>query len=80
MQLQDLVKPIEQMTDEELMEQLRTVRHNRTVVRAGAKVRAKKEAKKGSQGRMSKVASLLEGLSREELIALLGEDNEQSDG
>lgn len=79
MQLQDLVKPIEDMTDDELMARLREIRHTRNTVRPGGKVRAKKAAKKGMQGRVSKVESLLEGLSRDELLALLGEDlNEQA--
>ena len=32
MQLTDLVKPIEQCTDEELLERLRTIRNNRQIV------------------------------------------------
>lgn len=73
MQLKDLIKPIDQMTDDELMERLRTIRHNRTSSRPAAKAHAKRAAKKGSQGRVAKVEALLEGLSREELLKLLGE-------
>lgn len=80
MQLKDLVKPIDQMTDEELAERLRTIRHNRTTARPAAKAHAKKAAKKGAQTRINKVEKLLEGLSREELIALLGENNGSTNG
>lgn len=78
MQLKDLVKPIDQMTDEELAERLRIVRSNRISTRPAAKAHAKRAAKKGQQGKMTKAQDLLKssGLSREELIALLGGDNE----
>lgn len=75
MQLNDLVKPIEECSDEELLERLRAIRHNRTVVRPAAKSRAKREAKKGQQTRLNKVESLLAGLSeeqRKQLILELG--------
>lgn len=73
MQLKDLVKPISEMSDDELMERLRTIRHNRVTVRPAAKAHAKREASKGAVTRMKKVDKLLEGLSREEIIKLLGE-------
>ncbi len=75
MQLTDLVKPIEDCTDEELLERLRKIRHNRNTVRPAAKTHAKKEAKRGQQGRMNKVEKLLEGLTeeqRKQLILELG--------
>lgn len=75
MQLKDLVKPLDQMSDEELMERLRVIRSNRVSIRPAAKAHAKRATKKGAAGRMNKVKDLLGGLSREELIALLGEDN-----
>jgi hypothetical protein len=78
MQLHDLVKPMEEMTDEELMERLRVVRNNRTTVRPAAQARAKKAAKVGGQARINKVESLLKGMSREELLKLLQEG--ESDG
>lgn len=81
MQLKDLTKPIDQMTDEELMERLRVMRHNRTTVRPAAKAHAKRAAKKGAQTRINKVDKLLEGLSREQVLALLGEmDNGSANG
>ena len=76
MQLKDLIKPITDMTDEELMERLRVVRRSRMVIRPAAKARAKRDAKKGASARINKVEALLETLSREELMKLL----EGSDG
>ncbi len=79
MQLCDLVKPMDQQTDEELLERLQQIRHNRNVVRPAATAHKKRAAKKGQQGRMNKVESLLDGMSeaeRAELIALLGEGND----
>lgn len=73
MQLLDLVKPIEQCTDEELLERLRTIRHNRNTVRPAAKAHAKRAAKKGAQTRMSAVEKLLAGMSEEERQALIAE-------
>ena len=75
MQIEDLVKPIDQLSDEELMERLRTVRHNRTTVRPAAASRAKRSAKKGAQTRVSKVESLLDGLTeaqKQQLLLELG--------
>lgn len=73
MQLTDLIKPMDQMTDEELMERLRQIRHNRTTARPAAKAHAKRAAKKGAQGRMSKVESLLDGLTDEQRAELIRE-------
>lgn len=80
MQLKDLVKPISDMSDEELMERLRTIRHNRTAARPAAKAHAKRAAKKGAVTRISKVDKLLEGLSREEILKLLGETDGSANG
>lgn len=73
MQLKDLVKPISDMTDEELQERLRVIRHNRTTARPAAKAHAKRAVKKGAQTRINKVDKMLEGLSREQILQLLGE-------
>jgi len=71
MQLSDLVKPIDQMTDDELKESLRALRHRRTTERpAAAKHKAKAE-KKEAAPKMTKVKNLLAGLSPEEMAALL---------
>lgn len=73
MQLQDLVKPISECTDEELMERLRAMRHNRTTARPAAAARQKRAAKKGTQARVSKVENLLDGLSPEQLLELMAQ-------
>jgi hypothetical protein len=73
MQLQNLIKPIEEQTDEELLERLREIRNNRNTVRPAAKSHAKRAAKKGQQGRIKKVESLLEGLTPEQIEQLLTE-------
>lgn len=75
MQLHDLVKPIEDMSNEELQERLRSIRHTRTVVRPAAQNHVKKAKKKGMQGRIKKADDLLSQLSeadREALIKSLG--------
>lgn len=75
MQLQDLVKPIEEMTDEELRARLREIRHNREVVRPAAKKHVERAKKKGSVTRINKAADLFAGMSEEEkaeLIKVLG--------
>lgn len=73
MQLTDLVKPLDQCSDEELLERLRAIRHNRNTVRPAAKSHAKRAAKKGQQSRLNKVENLLSGLSEEERLQLLTE-------
>lgn len=73
MQLTDLVKPIESMTDDELLERLRAIRNNRITVRPAAKAHAKRAAKKGQQGRMSAVEKLLAGMSPEDRAAIMAE-------
>jgi len=76
MQLIDLVKPIEACSDEELLARLRVIRSNRDTIRPAGQARAKRAAKKGSQGRVSKVESILMGLTdaqKKQLILELGE-------
>lgn len=71
MQLKDLVKPIEESTDEELLERLRTIRHNRNYVKPAAKTHAKKRAKKGLQTKLNGLEAMLAALSDEDRAALL---------
>ena len=73
MQLHDLIKPLDQMTDDELREHLRTIRHNRTKAKPATANRVKREAKKGQQGRINKVEDLLGGLSEEDKLALIAQ-------
>ncbi len=75
MQLKDLVTPIRDLTDEELKEKLRSIRHNRTVVRPAAAKKTERAGKKESRAKVSAVDKLLDGLSPEqkaELIKQLG--------
>lgn len=73
--MKDLIKPIEDMTDEELQDRIRQIRSNRTTIRPAAKDHVKRAAKKGAQKRVSNVEKLLEGLTQEEIFALLGGGN-----
>ena len=73
MQMQDLVKPISQCTDEELLIRIRTIRANRTTIRPAAKTHAKKAAKKGQQGRMSVVEKMMASMSEADRQAFIAE-------
>lgn len=80
MKLSDLIKPIDQCTDEELLERLREIKHNRFVERPAVKAREEKaerqERKKGAR-KAASIESMVEGMSeaqRLELIKLLGGD------
>jgi len=78
-QIKGLVKTLDQMSDEELLERLRTVRHNREVARPVAKRKAVKAETKASRARLGKVDKLLAGLSeaeREQLLKNLEGENE----
>lgn len=77
MQLKDLVKTLDQMTDDELLARLRTVRHNREVIRPAATKRAERSSAKGSRERVSKVEVLLASLSETEREALLKQLEDQ---
>ena len=71
MQLKDLVKPIDEQSDEELLAHLRQIRHNREVYKSAVKKRAKKEETKASRGRVSKLEQLLASLPEDEREAFL---------
>lgn len=76
MQLPDLIKPLSEMTDEEIQARIIELRHKRDVVRPAARKHAERAAKVGSQTKITKTADLLNGLSeadRAALIELLGE-------
>lgn len=73
--MSDLVKPIENMTDEELLESLRQLRHRRSVERPAAKRRVEKVKAKGKTTRINKMADLFDSLSeadKEAMIKKLG--------
>jgi hypothetical protein len=71
MQLTDLIKPLDSMTEEELREHLRNIRHNRTKAKPATVNREKRAAKKGATGRISKVDDLFGGLTDEEKAELI---------
>lgn len=71
MQLDQLVKPLEDMSDDELRERLKELRHRRTVVRPAAKKRVEREANKGTVGKINKIAGLFDGMSDAEKAALI---------
>lgn len=74
MQLKDLVKPISEMTDDELRERLRQIRHSREVVRPAAKKIVERAAMKVARKKVSVVDKLLESLSPEEIEQLLNKE------
>jgi hypothetical protein len=81
MQLGDLIKPIDQCSNEELLERLRKVRHNREVARPVAVAKATKAAKKTSVKKISALDKLVAGMSesdRAKLIEMLGETDDNS--
>lgn len=73
MQLQDLFKPLEDKSDEELMELLRKSRHNRKTARPAAKSHAKRAENKEVRGEVSKIEKLIKqlGLTKEQVEKLL---------
>ena len=71
MQLHDLIKPLDQLTDDELRERLREIRHSRTVVRAAAQKHKEKPAKEKAKKASSKVDTLLKQMTPEQIQQLL---------
>lgn len=73
MQLKDLVKPIDQMDEDELMAHLRQVRHRRSVERPAQRAHIERAEKKESKTRMSALDKLLAGMSDEDKAKLLAQ-------
>jgi glutamyl-tRNA reductase len=74
MDLSKLIKPIDLMTDEELKERLKEIRHRRETVRPAAQEHKRKAATKKVAPVVSKLDKLLAGMSpaeREELLRSL---------
>lgn len=71
MQLDDLVKPLRELSSEELEKRLFDLRHRREQSGASRKTREKKQARKDTTKSVGSVEKLLDGLSPEELAALL---------
>lgn len=83
MQLKDIVKKIEDMTDQELHDHLLLVRRRRTTDRPVAKAKAMKVETKKSRSRLSAIDKILATLSPEdqaELLQSLEAPNEGSGG
>lgn len=79
MKIGDLVKTVSTMTEEELLEHLRQIRHNREIVRPAAKRHVEKAEAKASRGKIASVEKMLAGLSdveREELLKQLEQEND----
>jgi len=70
-QLKDLVRPIDQMTDDELRERLREIRHRRTVVRPAHQKKKAAPAKKAAKAKVSKVDAMLKSMTPEQIQQLL---------
>ncbi len=71
MQLSDLIKPLDDMTDDELREHLSKIRHSRTKAKPATVNREKRAAKKGATGRISKVDDLFGDMTPEEKAELI---------
>lgn len=73
--LKDLQKPIEEMSDQELLERLRSIRHNRFTEKPAVKKReadaAEKEERKTTKKRTSQLDKLLAGMTPEQMQELL---------
>lgn len=73
MQLQNLFKPLGELTDDELKARLQEIRHNRTVARPAKKAHEKRAANKGRQAKINKAQGLMSGLSKEQIQQLMME-------
>ena len=69
--LESLVKPLEKMSDAELLAMLQEVRHRREVSRPVAQRKAASAEKKASNKRTSNLTKMLEGMSEVEREALM---------
>lgn len=75
-QLRDLLTSFNDLSDDDAIEKIRTIRKNRNTVKPSTQVRKKKETKK----KTSKLVDALKTMSDEERMALIasleGESNE----
>lgn len=72
-QIYSLVKPLDEMSDEELREHLIQLRRRREVERPAAKAVKQKAIEKKNKPKMSAAEKLLSSLSPEDLAALMKE-------
>jgi len=80
MQLEDVVKPLDKMSDEELLAHLREVRHRRDTVRTASATRAGKAKGKAASKKLTGLANVMNAMSdeeREQLIAQLTGDTSE---
>lgn len=70
-QIQDLVKTIDTMSDDELLQRVREMRHRREILRPAAKARTERVEKKASRTRMKKTTDLLDDLSEADRLKLI---------
>lgn len=73
MQLRDLVKNVATMTDEELQEHVRAMRHNKYVARPAAAKRRADEKKKVTRKTTSSIDKVINKMSAEDRAALIAE-------
>jgi len=71
MRLNNLVKPIEEMSDEELHNLLIDIRRRKTVERPATKKREQKTEKRQTRAKVSSLEKMLEKLSPDERAELL---------
>lgn len=71
MRLEDLVKPIEECSDDELRERLSQIRVRQTAERPKATKVAEKAAKKSTRKKVKPINDLLSQLTPEQIEALL---------
>lgn len=77
MKLSDLQKPLAEQTDEELIERLRRIRHNRHVERPAVKKREEKAdaitGRRAAKKAGSSMDKMLAGLTDEQRLALIAQ-------
>lgn len=73
MKISGLVKTIDQMSDAELLERVRQIRHNRETIRPAAVKHIERAETKTSRKKVSSVEKLLEGLTDAERANLLAQ-------
>ena len=71
MQIQDLVKTIDKMTDAELHEHIRGMRHRRETIRPAARARVERVEKKATRVKVNKAISLFDNVSEDERLKLI---------
>ena len=71
MQIHDLVKPIELMSDEELLSHVRGIRHRREVIRPARVARVERAEKKVTRAKTKKLDATLDNLSEADRLRLI---------